>query len=188
MRPFEFPRRAVESTAGALAGSGIDRRDFLVRTAAFGSALAVAPLGTILRPQSAAASHCPSPGCSSGYSAFCCTLTGSNSCPSGTKAGGWWRASVSTKICSGGNRYYLDCIGNCDCSQCRCANDPPTRRVCCNHGYTNCGGSFSDVLRCRVVICEPPCGTKTYSHCSCAGGTDQQTCGHGANCVAAGCP
>src|SRR5438094_6583076 len=62
------------------------RRGFLARLALAGSAAAVAPMRYLLRPLSPMAvircSDC-SPGalCCDGWTVFCCTLTGSNSCP-----------------------------------------------------------------------------------------------------------
>ena len=193
MSPSEVPQRASEAVSKALAGAGTTRRTFLVRVAAFGSALTVAPLRYLLHPQSAYAVNCPQPdgctsgSCTDGYSSFCCTLTGSNNCPSGTSPGGWWYACIPTNYCSSGRRYYLDCIGNCpsDCSGCTCYNNScGNRRVCCNHGYTNCGGSASARLRCRIVRCVNPCNL--FAGCSCSGGSDQATCRHGSSsCLAA---
>jgi hypothetical protein len=190
MSPSELPQRASEAVANALAGAGSTRRSFLVRVAVVGSALAVAPLRYLLRPESAYAVNCPAPGgctsgaCTDGYSTFCCTLTGSNQCPTNTHPGGWWYACIPTSYCSSGRRYYLDCIGNCptDCSACRCANGScGNRRVCCNHGYTNCGGSSTARLRCRIVRCVNPCNL--FASCSCSGSRDQNTCRHGASCI-----
>ena len=150
MSSTELSQRASEVVANALAGPGSNRRRFLLRVAAAGSAFAVAPVRYLTQPESAYAVNCPAPGgctsgaCTDGYSTFCCTLTGSNNCPTGTRPGGWWYACIQTTYCSSGRRYYLDCIGNCptNCSACTCANGScGNRRRCCNHGYTNCGGS-----------------------------------------------
>jgi hypothetical protein len=192
MSSTELPQRASEVVASVLAGRGSNRRNFLLRVAAVGSAFAVSPVRYLLQPESAYAVNCPAPGgcssggCTDGYSTFCCTLTGNNRCPSGTHPGGWWYACIQTSYCSSGRRYYLDCIGNCprDCSACRCANGScGNRRVCCNHGYTNCGGAAAARLRCRIVRCVNPC--TLFSSCSCSGTRDQATCRHDGPCFSA---
>jgi hypothetical protein len=188
MSPSELPQRVSESATKRLARFGTSRRSFLVRVAAVGSAFAAGPVRFLLYPASAAAANCPQPNgctsgnCTDGYSAFCCGITGSNNCPSGTSPGGWWYACLPTSYCSTGHRYYLDCVGNCpsDCSQCHCRdNNCGNRRVCCNNGYTNCGGSSTARLRCRIVRCVNPCNL--FAGCSCAGiNVDQNTCAHDA--------
>jgi hypothetical protein len=189
MSSTELPQRASEVVASVLAGPSSNRRKFLLRVAAVGSAFAAAPVRYLLEPDTAYGVNCPAPGgcssggCTDGYSTFCCTLTGNNSCPSGTRPGGWWYACIQTRYCSSGRRYYLDCIGNCprNCSGCRCANGScGNRRVCCNHGYTNCGGAAAARLRCRIVRCVNPCNL--FASCSCSGGRDQATCRHDAGC------
>jgi len=185
----EIPKRATDSLASTLAGSGSTRRRFLVRVAAVGSALAVAPIRFLLEPGDALAAQCGQPDgcqsglCTDGYSAFCCTLTGSNSCPVNTHPAGWWHACVPTNYCASGTRYYIDCIGNCptNCSGCTCAsNSCGNRRVCCNQGYTNCGGSPTARLRCRIVRCVNPCNL--FAGCSCTTSEkDRVTCHHGSS-------
>jgi hypothetical protein len=193
----DLSRRASETVGNALANTSTSRRSFLVRAAVFGSALASAPIRFLLEPGDALArvTNCPAPGgcgsglCTDGYSAFCCTLpNGTNNCPSGTHVAGWWHACVPTNYCGSGTRYYLDCIGNCptDCSQCHCAyGSCSNRRVCCNHGYRNCGGSSTAYLRCRIVRCVNPCNL--FSSCSCTSAEkDRVTCHHGSTtCLAA---
>ena len=181
MRPFTFPQRATEAAASALAASGSDRRDFLTRVAAFGAAFAARPLSSMLRPDPALANHCGDPGCETGYSTFCCTLTGGkNECPGGTAVGGWWYAFVSGSTCPGGVRCYIDCVGDCDsCDDCMCAHDPPWRRMCCNQGYTNCGRGGH--LRCRIVRCENP--GLLWPECTITATTDEATCSHTAACL-----
>ena len=79
------------------------RRGFLRNAALVGSALVTAPVAYTLRPVSAYSAICSCSGsscdcsalCCDGYTEFCCTLYGSNSCPSGTLAAGWWKADVS---------------------------------------------------------------------------------------------
>jgi hypothetical protein len=189
MSPSELPQRASKAVAERLASSATNRRSFLVKAAAAGSAFMVGPVRFLLYPSSAWAANCPAPGgcttgsCTDGYSAFCCGLSGgSNNCPSGTSPGGWWYACLPTTYCSTGHRYYIDCMGNCpgDCSACQCkSNDCSQRRVCCNHGYTNCGGSSSAILRCRIVRCVNPC--TLFAQCACGNApVDQNTCSHAA--------
>jgi hypothetical protein len=182
VRPFAFPQRATEAAAEALAGDGSSRRDFLSRVAAFGAAFATKPVQSVLRPEAAYANHCPDPGCSSGYSVFCCTFTGKNDCPNNTYPGGWWWAAVSTLTCGSGFRYYLDCVGYCDenCGNCTCVDDPPTRRTCCNTGYTNCG--LTGHLHCRIVRCDIQ-PDLLFPQCSSSGTADHNTCSHGSNCL-----
>ena len=155
------------------------RRGFLARTAVVGSAVAVDPLEYILHPGTAYASVCrcgdPACGCDSpccdGYTEFCCTMHGSNTCPSGTFAGGWWRADGSD-FCGGGPRYYIDCHGECPTSSgaagfcptqdgltCECANGDCNNRVagCVQFRYGQCHQEIaqSGRIACRVVTCTP---------------------------------
>jgi len=156
------------------------RRGFLVRTAVVGSALAVDPLDYVLHPGTAYGAVCrcgnPSCACSSaccdGYTEFCCTLNGSNTCPSGTFAGGWWRADGSS-FCGGGPRYYIDCHGECpgsgagpagfcggqDGLACGCALGDCNNRVsgCITFRYGQCHQEVARAGRiaCRVVTCTP---------------------------------
>jgi hypothetical protein len=191
----DLSKRATDEAAYVLAGDGSTRRNFLIRIALFGTALAAAPVRFLLEPGNAFAVNCPQPqgcgsgACTDGFSAFCCTIDGhSNNCPGGTSPGGWWHACVPTNYCSSGTRYYIDCVGNCGttCANCHCANwSCGNRRVCCNHGYTNCGGSGSAYLRCRIVRCVNPCNL--FGGCSCTSAEkDARTCSHGSGaCVAA---
>jgi hypothetical protein len=182
VRAFDFPQRATAAAADVLDRPGSSRRDFLSRVAVFGAAFAARPLQSVLRPEAAYANHCPNPGCSSGYSAFCCTIYGKNDCTDFARPGGWWWASVSTLTCASGFRYYIDCVGNCseNCDNCTCANDPPTRRQCCNNGYTNCG--LTGHLNCRIVRCDTS-PDLLVPQCSSVGTSDQATCSHSAACL-----
>lgn len=85
---IDASRRASESVGGLLEGR-TDRRRFLGRIALFGATLAAGPINFLVRPQSAwAISDCPQPdgctsgSCTDGFSAFCCSGTGVNDCPS----------------------------------------------------------------------------------------------------------
>jgi hypothetical protein len=157
-------------------GRGVTRRSFLVRTAVFGSALAVNPLRYLLRPGSAYASLCgPDASCSSGWTAFCCTVNrGKNTCPPGSVPAGWWKADNSS-FCNSGPRYYIDCnasCGTCGCDaggtcapgcvrcSCHCASGTCDERfTCCNQfRYGQCNQDLACVgpIVCRVVTCIPP--------------------------------
>jgi hypothetical protein len=199
-----------EKTVSAL-GQRVSRRNLLVRAAVAGSALAVAPIRYLTEPISASTlvtcSNCSSSAaCSGGYSTFCCTLTGSNSCPSYTELGGWWKCTnyTGTKMCDAQNvRWYVDCnrksgqncptgtvrpygvTGSCP-SQCHCANDNCSqRKTCCNnfkYGQCNVNSPVTQVV-CRVVKCTRPCDVWP-NQCNCSPyAEDNNTCSHEAGCL-----
>jgi hypothetical protein len=136
------------------------RRGFLVRLTILGSALTLGPIRYLLYPESAlaACSGCanPCPGacgnscscgstcCSSANSTFCCTLTGSNTCPGGSTLCGSWS-------CGNTGLVMADC---CDtsCGSCRCANGAcGNRRACCfPRLYNNCGQDPGRIF-CRIT-------------------------------------
>ncbi len=103
-------RSLVDRVVSVLAADS-DRRSFLQRSALVGSALMVNPVTYVLRPVSAyaAACQCRAQPCScgtvccDGYTEFCCTITGANTCPPGTVFGGWWKAD-GTGFCGGAPR------------------------------------------------------------------------------------
>lgn len=154
--------RAVERASKLLAGEKSTRRRFLIRAAVVGSALAVDPLGYVLKPGTAYASVCGSANtCGAGWSAFCCTINGgANTCPDYSYVAGWWKVDASA-FCLGAARYYIDCNRrrNRSC-RCRCSNSGcDRRRVCCNNfRYGQCNtqiGGVTEVV-CRIVTCTPP--------------------------------
>ena len=140
--------RAVAAVTKRI-GRGFSRRGFLVSSAIVGSALLVDPLRYLLRPGTAYASLCgPDASCSSGWTAFCCTVNGGhNTCPEGSVPAGWWKADNSS-FCHSGPRYYIDCnasCGTCGCDgsglcapgcvtcNCHCASGTCDERfTCCN--------------------------------------------------------
>jgi hypothetical protein len=176
----DLTTRVVDRMSSALE-SRVGRRGFLRRSALVGSALAVTPTSYVLRPTSAYAAVCSCSGsscacgalCCDGYTEFCCTLTGRNSCPPGTVAAGWWKVD-GHGLCGGGPRYYLDCntsCGSCGCSggtcsggcsgtACRCANGSCGNRKsgCTRFRYGQCNQHIACVgpILCRVVTCIPP--------------------------------
>ncbi len=197
--------RLVDGLAGVLA-TRTTRRGFLQRTAVVGSALAVAPAQYVLRPGTAYAAVCgPDASCSSGYTAFCCTVNGGyNRCPPGNFVGGWWKADGSG-FCCGRPRYYVDCHEPCTrctsgcstgsfcrgCTECSCRCSGSTgcdqRKTCCNYfRYGQCRQDIacSGPVTCRVVSCTPP--WQQYD-CSTASATDNRTRDHSADCLPGPC-
>ena len=196
--------RLVEAASQALA-TRTSRRGFLRRVAVVGSALVTAPATYILRPISAYAAVVPGncPGgarCRDGYTEFCCSMTGVNTCPPGTAVSGWWRAEGSG-YCGGGPRYYMDChdtsCGACGCGGsgtcgpecvgrvCACANDDCNLRKvnCVRFRYGQCNqhiGCMGPIV-CRVVTCVAP--WEWDSTCSAVDAQDNNTSFHDAACL-----
>jgi hypothetical protein len=171
-----------------------DRRGFLRRSAIFGSALATDPARLVMRPVSAYAAICSCSGysctcgsrCCDGYTEFCCTITGQNSCPPGTALGGWWKADGSGYC--GGPRYYLDCNttpGNSGVCSCGCANgNCNNRKACCTHfRYGQCHQEIPTMgaIYCRVVTCTPP--WQLDATCTTTLAVDNNTRFHDAPCL-----
>lgn len=160
--------RLVARASSALA-TRTSRRGFLARTALLGSALAVTPASYILKPGTAYAAICNCAGqacncgaaCCDGYTDFCCTLTGENTCPPGTAAGGWWKADAPG-LCGSSPRYYLDCNVLPGASPCRCGcanGNCNNRKACCTQfRYGQCHQEVPVMgpIMCRVVTCMPP--------------------------------
>ncbi len=168
----------------------ISRRGFLRRLTYGATALSVAPISFALKPGTAYAQVCNCSGqdcgcssmCCSGYTEFCCTLTGQNVCPSGTIPAGWWKAD-GAGVCDNASgsqpRYYLDC-NVADCGTCGCGSaglcsgncqDPKVYNCGCALGNCNHRKASCTVFRygqcnqnvqcvgpivCRVVTCTPP--------------------------------
>jgi hypothetical protein len=160
-----------------------------------GSALATNPGGYIFRPISAYAAACMCRGqpcscgtaCCDGYTEFCCSIYGDNSCPPGTVPAGWWRAEGSG-LCDGASRYYMDCNQLLDAPSqcgCSCAGGDCNRRVtCCTHfRYGQCHQEIAQVgaIVCRVVTCTPP--WQIDPTCSTADAQDDATRFHDAPCL-----
>lgn len=134
------------------------RRGLLIRFAVGASAMAVAPIRYLVRPESAWAyiscSNC-SPSslcCTATTSCFCCSITGgTNDCPSGSQRCGWW-------YCSANGITYIDCCSNCSVAFC-CGASCGNRQGCRNpREYTNCGCNQSpctcvtqNTIHCRIT-------------------------------------
>src|SRR5690606_4898656 len=114
--PTVRPRRSAMSTrlvegASKLLATRFDRRGFFGR-----AAVAEHPVNYVLKPMGAYGAICNCSGrncdcgasCCDGYTEFCCTIYGQNSCPPGTITAGWWKVDGSN-FCGGGPRYYMDC-------------------------------------------------------------------------------
>ena len=177
--------RLVERTSSALERP-TDRRSVLRRAALVGSAVATGGVGYILRPGTAYASVCgDAASCSSGWTAFCCTVHGLNTCPPSSFPAGWWKIDASP-FCDGQARYIVDCNATCPtrCS-CRCASGTcDERRVCCNqfrYGQCNTQIACAGPVVCRVALCTPP--WVWSSACTTTSRTDNRTLTHNAPCL-----
>jgi uncharacterized protein with LGFP repeats len=182
-----FAERVAARVGTALQPKRLSRRGFPWRTTVVGTALAVNPFDFILKPGTAYASVCGAgASCSSGWTAFCCTINGgANLCPPESYVAGWWRIDDSA-FCRGSARYIIDCNrkprSTC---RCRCASGTcDERRVCCNNfRYGQCNQQVAGVTEvvCRVVTCtapwtwDPSC-TRTVR-------VDNRTATHSAPCL-----
>jgi len=199
---------AVMERAVSGFGRRLDRRSVLRRSTIAATALVAAPADFVLRPRSAYAAVCRCQGqgcpcgsqCCDGYTEFCCTLTGSNGCPPGTVAAGWWKVDGSG-FCGGAPRYYLDCnaqCGGCGCrgglcngscsgTRCGCAlGDCNNRKSgCVQFRYGQCNQQIACLgpIVCRVVTCTPP--WVFDGSCTTASRTDNNTAGHTRPCLEA---
>src|ERR1041385_6198935 len=151
---------------------------------------------SLLRPVSAQAtitcSDCsPGASCCDGYPVFCCTLHGSNTCPSYTYMAGWWKCTDynGTGLCSQeGVRYYIDCnrTPGASCpSGCHCANDQCSHRsTCCNvfrYGQCNTEIEGGTEVGGRMVTCVEP--STIFVNCNDTLFIDDNTCSHEADCL-----
>ncbi len=192
--------------------SRTNRRGFLRRAAVVGSALVAAPATYVLRPGDAYSavvntpSNCPAGSrCrDGGWTEFCCTTTGVNTCPPGSLIAGWWRAEYpgsGTDHCDGNSRYYMDCnssdCGGCGCGgsgtcgdscvdcNCECANDDCNKwKTCCTRfRYGQCNQHIGCVgpIVCRVVTCVAP--WEWDSSCTTTDAVAQSTWSHDAGCL-----
>ena len=185
--PERLSVRVVDRLGRALAGKGLSRRRFLGRVAVVGSAMALDPIRYTLKPGSAYAQVCGSAAsCSSGWTAFCCTINdGANTCPPGSYAAGWWRIDDSP-FCMGRARYVIDCNRSPSAScTCRCADGAcDKRRVCCNNfRYGQCNTQVAGVTEvvCRVVTCMAP--WEFDASCNRTVRVDNRTRSHNATCL-----
>ena len=171
----------VERTATFLEGR-LSRRNLINRSAFVGSAVAVgAGMDLALKPGTAYGliCECGNAGCGcgstccSGFSEFCCSVSGYNYCPSNTVMGGWWLADNSSYC--GGPRYYMDCNATCSCDA-GCGSgfcEPGCDATNCGCGKAGCDSFLTGCLQfrygqcnqnvacmgrivCRVVACVPP--------------------------------
>jgi hypothetical protein len=182
----------VNKAAGVLERKS-SRRGFILGSAMVGSAVAVAGCAPGTQPGSPY-NHITDCGagslCQDGYTEFCCTINnGLNTCPSGSFAGGWWRADYSS-FCNG-TRYYIDCMQYCcgpnrgdgfcaGCTECTCGGGCDTRRIYCNYfRYGQCHQEIgiTGPIACRVVTCTPPYNDASLA-CSTAAAVDNATAEH----------
>lgn len=195
-------QRVVDRLSGLLARR-TSRRGFLVRAGVVGSAMAVDPVGYVLKPGTAYAAVCgPGTSCGSGWTVFCATINkGANACPPGSIAAGWWKADGAS-LCGGKARYIIDCNATCSkctspgsragicstaCWSCGCTCGPTSscdqRKVCCNgFRYGQCNTQVRQVggVQCRVVSCTPPW---KFEACSTAPATDNRTRDHNSDAL-----
>jgi hypothetical protein len=182
-------RLAGRQREAAAVPTRTSRRGFLAAATVGGAALAADPFGFVFKPGDAYASACGTDAeCSSGYSAFCCTIhSGSNTCPPNTFAGGWWKADRSS-YCGGAARYYIDCNALPGYHfRCRCADTGSCdhRLVACNvfrYGQCNTDIHGTTAVVCRQISCRPP--WQLYpGRCGTSSATDNNTAGHTAPCL-----
>ncbi len=195
--------------AGTALANRTSRRSFITKSALAGTALATVPAAYVLKPGTAYAAICRCNNqscdcgaqCCDGYTEFCCTLTGENTCPTNTVPAGWWKvdgSSFCTSTGAPGPRYYLDCnaipsgpcgaggvtratdMCDCSCADGNCGN----RKACCTafrYGQCNQAISCLGPIVCRVVTCTPP--WRFDPTCTTATATDNNTRFHHRPCL-----
>ena len=187
--------RLLDRVVSAFDGE-VSRRRLLQRAALAGSAIMVAPIRYLTRPLSAmAVIRCGNCGggslCCDGWTAFCCTLTGSNECPAYTFMAGWWKCThyTGSSLCNLKNvRYYIDCNrtpgvscpSGCHCARDSCAN----RSTCCNtfrYGQCNTEILGTTQVVCRMVTCSNP--STMFVNCNGTYFEENATCAHEAGCL-----
>lgn len=194
--------------ASSFLGSTTSRRGFLTRIAMAGSALSAAGVTYAVKPGTAYAALCNCNNrncdcnsfCCDGYTEFCCTIYGKNSCPPGTILAGWWKVDNSD-FCSGAARYYMDCNkspAGCSCGSgnvcrggntpCRCRSCGHRKDGCTVFRYGNCNNHVSCVgpIMCRVVTCAKP--WRIDPGCTTVARTDNNTRNHHRACLSDGLP
>jgi hypothetical protein len=175
---------ALAGRASGFLDRRLSRRSLINRSAFVGSAVAVgAGLDLVLKPGTAYGQicECGNAGCDcgstccSGFSEFCCAVSGYNYCPEDTVMGGWWMADNSSYC--GGPRYYMDCNSTCTCGS-GCSGGFPFCETGCDQTGCGCGARGCDSfltgclqfrygqcnqdvpcmgrIVCRVVACVPP--------------------------------
>ena len=198
-RGMGTPTNRLVDAASSFIDRRTSRRSFLSRMALAATALAVAPVKYLVKPDEAMSvitcSDCdPGALCCDGWTVFCCTLHGDNSCPSYTYMAGWWKCTdyQGTGLCSTqGVRYYIDCNrspGSSCPDGCHCANDQCSHRgTCCNlFRYGQCNTEVTGVTEvvCRMVTCQNP--STLFVDCNDTYFQDNATCTHEADCLKVG--
>lgn len=177
----------VTERASSAVGRRISRRGFISKATLAAAAAAAAPFAFAMRPIAANAITCAncSPGdlCCAVNSVFCCTLTGNNSCPSGSVKSGWWRCSYDACQPTSPYRYFIDCNPTGSCTP-QCANNLCSRRKTCVNPrtYTQCGPSSLGPVKCRIVRCQNP-GTLWPVDCDTIPINSSNTCSETAGCL-----
>ncbi len=187
--------RTVTKVASMLDRHRPNRRGFLAGVAVAGSAVALDPWGFLVEDAAAYDVVCGREAdCYSGWTAFCCSVNGKNTCPPGSYPAGWWKADNSG-FCCGKPRYYIDCNrkhGDPRWKTPYCASGSCDQRaVATNHfRYGNChlevpALAVETVVVCRVVTCMPP--WEWDPACSRSSRTSNATATHNAPCLTNDC-
>jgi len=181
----------MDRLASTLGGS--PRDSWLARLAGGAAAMSVAPLRYAITrstvPETVTCSDCTSGSCCcKANSAFCCQLSGGSNtgCPSGSVIQGFWKCTqyCGNGLCSGGVRFYMDCVTTTSCTG-HCAVDSCAKRRTCHYssGYVQCNDAYvGNKVVCRLVSCKSP-STIPCTGCTGSGTTDDTTCQDDANCL-----